>query len=221
MTNWNNWRAGNIARSRLSGGSSRIRTRPRKRLGRGRQASLHGILLNIGPNAIKLLTGADQPIEAFLLPKGPVRTQETIRLVSGKSLERAQPLGGKHMRGDQQVDMIRHHNEGMEVIPVQNAVAVPQRGHHDLCNFRPPQEQRAIRTCVEKPINGYERLARRDQSGRWDKQRLLHHVPMWQPPYIMLHTSSRCFRSGEILTLFNSRLKAGCGQYCPPSIYLL
>jgi hypothetical protein len=54
-----------------------------------------------------------------------------------------------------------------------------------------------------------------------DEQGLFHHVPMWQPPYIMLHTSSRCFRSGEILTSFQSRLKAGCGQNCPPSKYLL
>jgi hypothetical protein len=63
-----------------------------------------------------------------------------------------------------------------------------------------------------------------------DKQGLLDHVPMWQAPFIVPHSSSRCIDGGKILKNLEggqswpqppfrrpSRLKAGCGQNCPPS----
>jgi hypothetical protein len=58
------------------------------------------------------------------------------------------------------------------------------------------------------------------QSKRYE-QRMFDNIPMWQPPFVMSHICFWWHGSGEILMLFNSRLKAGCGQYCPPSIYLL
>jgi hypothetical protein len=48
-----------------------------------------------------------------------------------------------------------------------------------------------------------------------DKQGLLKHVPMGQPPFIMPHSPTWCFGDRETLAAL-SRLKAGCGQYCPP-----
>jgi hypothetical protein len=61
------------------------------------------------------------------------------------------------------------------------------------------------------------------------KQGLVDQVPMWQPPFIMPHTFCSCSSDGKTLRdLWGgqswpqppfrrpSRLKAGCGQYCPP-----
>ena len=165
-------------------------------------------------------------------------------LGGGKSLEGAQPFCGKHVRGDENMDMIRHHDERMEVIPVQFPFAVPQRGHHHLGNLGTSQEQRAIRACVEQAVDSYERFARRNESGWWehpavrktsvqserDKQRLLDYVPMGESPFIMAHTRFLWIGREEALTELlwggqywpqppfrrQSRLKAGCGQYCPP-----
>ena len=229
-----NRRAGNVARSRLSGGSGRICTRPHELLWCESQTSLHRILLYIRSNAIELRTRAHQTIEAFLLPKWATSAQEKVSLVSSESLERAQPFGGEHVRRRQKMNMIRHHDESMELIPVQCAFSMPQRRHDHLCNFRPAQRQGAEGACVQEPVDGYERFARGDQCGRWeypacgktavqsegDEQRLIHYVKMWQPPFIMPHTSSWCVGGGETLTA-SSRLKAGCGQDCPPSnLYL-
>src|ERR1035441_10604509 len=93
-----NRRAGNVARSRLSGGSGRICTRPHELLWCESQTSLHRILLYIRSNAIELRTRAHQTIEAFLLPKWATSAQEKVSLVSCKSFEGTQPLGGKHVR---------------------------------------------------------------------------------------------------------------------------
>ena len=224
------WRAGNLARRRLSGGPGRIRTRPNKLLSRDSDPRFHWILLDVGTNAIELRTRADQTIKAFFLPKRSGDAQKKIGLVSGKSFEGAQPLCGKHVRRRQKMNMIRHHYERMELIPVQFAFSVPQRRYDHLRNFRPPQEQRTSGAGVQEPIDRLEGLAGGDESG-WreypacgktavqpegDEQRLIDYVPMWQPPFIMPHTSLWCVGVGETLTA-SSRLKAGCGQDCPPS----
>jgi len=221
--------AANIGRSRLSSGSSQIRTRPQKLFRAASRSSLHRIPFNVGSDPLELRPESNQMIIAFLLPKRSMRPQEQIGLVSRESLKWPQPLGSRHVRRSQDMNMIRHHDERMEFIPVQFLFAVPQRIHHHRRNLRPPQGQRAAHARVQKPVDRHERLACRDESGRrehavrWKtavqseghEQRLLDHVPVWQTPFIMPHTSSWCFGSGETLTAL-SRLKAGCGHYCPP-----
>jgi len=92
------WRAGNLARSRLSGGSSRAR--PRKQLRRVSQTGLHRILFYISPNTVELHIGSEQTVEAFLLPKRSVGAQDKIGLVSSESFERTEPFGRKYVRSD-------------------------------------------------------------------------------------------------------------------------
>jgi hypothetical protein len=94
------WRAGNIARSRLSGGSCSVSARPGKLVWRGDQPCFHWILLDVSPNTIEFRVGSNQAVKALFLPKWPVSAQEHIGLVSGKALERAQPFGGRKMRRD-------------------------------------------------------------------------------------------------------------------------
>jgi hypothetical protein len=226
----NSWRAGNPARSRLSGGSVPISTRPPKLLRTASQPSLNRILLDIIADPIKLCVGSDQTIKAFLLPKRSMSTEHKIGLMACESLQWTQPFGGKNVRCDQEMHVIRHHDERMELIPLQFAVSVPQSRHHHFRNFFAPQERRAISACVQQPVDSYECLARRYQCG-WrehpaagktamqserDKQGLVDRIPMGQPPFIMPHTSMWCAGDRETLTA-PSRLKAGCGQDCPPS----
>jgi len=53
-----------------------------------------------------------------------------------------------------------------------------------------------------------------------DEHWLVHYVPVGQATLVMPHTRFLCVGGGETLTA-SSRLKAGCGQYCPPhNLYL-
>ena len=228
------WRAGNPARSRLLGGLWPIRTRPRELLWHRSQTSLNWVLFYISPNPIKFRIGSDQTIEALLLPKRPMRTEKNIGLMSRKAFERPQPFGGKYMRRSQQMNMIRHDDESVEVVPVQFAVPVSQRPNHHLCNVASSKKQRASRARVQQPVDGYKRLTRRDESSRREypttgkttvqsegnKQALLDYVPMGQAPFVMPHTSSWCIGGRETLAALG-RLKGGCGRDCPPSNLIL
>jgi hypothetical protein len=224
------WRADNPARSRLSGGFGLIRTRPPKFLCLGDQPSLNRILLDIIADPIKLRIGSDQTIEAFLLPKRSMSTEQKIGLMACESFEGTQPFAGNHMRSNQKMNMIRHHDERMQLISLQFPFPMPQSRHHHLRNFFAPQRQRSIRASIQQPVDSHERLTRRDQSGRWkypvarqtavqpecDKHPLPDHVPMGQPSFIMPHTPTWYVGDRETFTA-SSRLKAGCGQDCPPS----
>jgi len=226
--------AGNFARSRLSGGSGRIRTRPSKFLSTSSQPGLHRILFYVRPNTIELRTRSDQMVVALILPKWSVDAQKKIGLVSCKSFEGTKPFGGEHVRRRQEMNMIGHHDERMQLIPMQFALSVPQCRHHHLRNFRTAQKRRTSSAGVQQPVDRYEGLAGGNESG-WreypargkaavqserDEQRLVGYVKMWQPPFVMAHSWFLCVGGGETLTAL-SRLKAGCGQYCPPhNLYL-
>jgi len=58
-------------------------------------------------------------IVALLLPEGLAgQAQDLIGPLGGNSLERSQQLGQGHLRGDQQVEVIGHHHEGVQpVVP--------------------------------------------------------------------------------------------------------
>ena len=223
------WRAGNSARSRLSGGAGPIRTGPPKLFRTASQPSFYRILFYVCPDTIELRIGSNQAVKALLLPKWSVGAEQQIGLVSSESFQRAQPLGGKHVRRGQKMNIIRHNHESMEVVPVQFPFSVLQCRHHHLCNFRPPQIQRARRAPIQKAVDGHEGFAGGDKCRRrkyptagkavvqpkGDEYGLLD-VPMGQTPFIMPHTSLWCVGRREALTA-SSRLKAGCGQDCPPS----
>jgi len=89
---------GNIARSRLSGGSCSVSTRPPILFWRGRQTGFHWILLYVSSNAIEFLAISDQTIKAFFLPKWSVSAEEDIGLVSRKTLKGTKPAACSYVR---------------------------------------------------------------------------------------------------------------------------
>jgi hypothetical protein len=119
------------------------------------------------------------------------------------------------------MNMIRHHDEGVELVTVKLAVPVPQRRYDHLRNFRAAQIRRASGGCVQQAVDGYERFTRRDEPG-WREypvvrktavqsegyEGLFDCVPMGQPPFVMPHTSSWCFDGGILKKLWG-------GQSCP------
>jgi len=212
--------AGNPARSPISAGFGRIRTRPRKFLSGASQPRLYGVLFYVRPNSIELGTRSHQAVVAFVLPKWSMVTEKKIGLMSSESFQRPQPRSCEHVRRSQKMNVIRHHDEGMELVTVECAFAVPQCGHQHFCNFRLPQEQRTGPAGVQQPVDRYEGLKRGDEPSRrkhpisgktavqpeGDEQGLPDYVPVGRPPFVMPHTSWWCFGGGEILGAL-SRLK--------------
>lgn len=74
-------------------------------------------------------------IVAFLLPEWSVPSQDPIRLMSCESLERTEPPLGNHVRCDQQMDMIRHRHEGMQVVTMKPSFAITYGIDHQLCDL--------------------------------------------------------------------------------------
>jgi len=226
------WRAGNPARSRLSGGRGSACTRPQERLSSQDQSGLHRVVFDIEPNSIELRAGTNQPVEAFLLPKWPMDAKQTVGLMGCKSFKRAQPLLGRYVGSRQKMHMIRHHDKSVQFVPIQCTLSVPKRPHNHSRNIRPSEKQRAVRAFVQESIDCDECFSRGDQSRWWeysisgktavqaecDKHRSIDDIPMGQATFIVPHTLSWCWDRRDILSEFEAcRLKAGCGQDCPPS----
>ena len=223
------WRAGNPARSRLSGGRRSACAGPQERLSSRDQSGLHRILFNIRPNSIEFLIGTNQAVEALVLPKWPVCTKQTVGFMSSKPFKWSQPLIGRYMGSCQKMHMIRHHDKCMQFVSVQCGLAMPHGSYNHRRYLRSSQKQRAVRAFVQKSIYCHEGFSCRHQSFRrkysisrqttvqaeCDKHGLTDNVPMGKATFIVPHILS-CWERTEILRE-TSRLKAGCGQDCPPS----
>ena len=150
--------AANLGSSRLSGGPAPVRARPRKTFRRRNQTSLHWILFYICPDPVEFRAGTDQMIVALILPEWPMAAKEKIRLMSSESLQRPQPLRGRYVRGDQEVDMVGHNYKAVEIVLFR--IPIPNRFDHDAGDFRLAQVPRACACSVEQPVHRYKRSSR-------------------------------------------------------------
>jgi uncharacterized metal-binding protein len=64
------------------------------------------------------------------------------------------------------MDMIRHHHERMQLIPVELGISVTQRSHYALSDLGTPQKKRAVVAAIKKPIHSHESLPRSSHSLR-------------------------------------------------------
>ena len=71
-------------------------------------------------------------IVALLLPERSVFAEDSIGLVDRESFERPEPLPGCHARRHEQMDVIRHHHEGVQLIPTKPSVTIPDGIDDDL-----------------------------------------------------------------------------------------
>ncbi len=144
---------------RLAIGLSTCRqTRPGKRLCGLHQPRLHGIHLDIPCDPLKLLVIANQPIVALILPEGLSGvTKYPIPFPSSKPLQRLRDLRNFDVRGDQQVNMIRHHNVRVQrIVPLLSKT----NGFDDhLSHIRLPQIKWSGTGIVQQTIHRDEGLS--------------------------------------------------------------
>jgi hypothetical protein len=131
---------------------------PTKLSRRSRQPCRHRIHLNIINNFLKLRLVTNQPIIALILPERPPgQSKHPIALASRKSLKRLHHSANFQQWCYQEMDVIRHHDVGVELI-------MPQLTKVDgICyharDFRDAKVERACACVVENAVHSDERLA--------------------------------------------------------------
>ena len=78
----------------------------------------------------------NQVIVAFVLPERCMATEDTIRLISGEALERAQPFPCWHRWSNQEMDVVGHYDECVELISMEARFAVVESLDHKPGYFR-------------------------------------------------------------------------------------
>jgi hypothetical protein len=144
---------------------------PAKLFRRSSQPCSHWIHLDVISDSLKLRLVTHQPIIALILPERPPgQSKHLIALTGRKSLKRLHHLGNLHQRRHQEMNVIRHHNVGVELI-------LPRLPKLDgiYCHtgdFRDAKVERAGACGIENAVHSEERLAgggcSRKAAVRWE-----------------------------------------------------
>ena len=188
--------------SALQPGSSPAGGRPGKILGSRNQSGHYRILFDIQDNSRELIAIPNQMIITLDLPKRTVTLQQSIGSPPRERLQRAKTLRRLDQRCREQMNVIRHDHERMQIV----ASALVSEGEgidNQPGNLRLSQEQRSTAARVQQPVHSDECFSRCDIRGRKnssgrkavlqakrDEQRLSDYVPVRQAPFVMSHISS-------------------------------
>jgi hypothetical protein len=135
---------------------------PAKLFRRSRQPRRHRIHRNVISDSLKLRLVANQPIVALILPERmPGQSKHLIAFASCESLKRLHHLGNLNQGSHQEMNVIRHHNVGVELVmpqlPKANGV------HYHSGDLGDAKVERASACAVENAVHCEEGPAR---SGR-------------------------------------------------------
>jgi hypothetical protein len=118
------------------------------------------------PNPLKLPLIANQPVVALMLPKSPLSTQNPVSLRTREPLQRPKPPLANHMRSNQHMDMVRHDDERVQLIPLEERVPGPNRVQNNTSNRSLRKISRPIQRMIQHPIHSNKSLTRIHPSHR-------------------------------------------------------
>ena len=132
------------------------RARPSKFRSRS-QPCPHRILFDVLENALKFRSVANHVI--VTLPERPSgQAEDLVGSLGGNAFQRGQSLGHCHVRGQQHVNMIGHHDEGVQVVMTKSVLAIPQRIDDHVGDCAGSPVHRAGAGLVEQAIQSHEGL---------------------------------------------------------------
>jgi hypothetical protein len=108
----------------------------------------------------KLFIVSNQVIVTFILPKRGVAVEDAIRLMGGETLEGPQPLPCGHRGSNEEMDVVGHYYEGVEMVSVEPGLAIIEGLNHQASYFWLAQVERANSGVIKKPVHGQESFAR-------------------------------------------------------------
>jgi hypothetical protein len=165
------------------------------------------------PHPLHSRTRRHHMVVTLILPKRCAGgSQNPISLMSGKPLQRPQPLRRHNTGRHQHVNVIRHDHERMQFIAAESLLAIANTSNHKPGDLRNPQVSRPNIAFIQNPIHRHETFPhgqerrRKHAAGRQramqpksDKQRLPDQVPMRQPPFVMSHLLMKCSTGTKLL----------------------
>jgi hypothetical protein len=168
---------------------------PGKLFRAGRKAGFHRIPPDIPRDPLKLIFITHQAVMALVLPKRFSRAiEDSVGFSRRESLEGMGQLRNRHIRGDQQIDVIRHDYPGMNLAAAQRNGLVVDGVHNQARHLRDAKPGGPRPCFVEKPVHSNESFARSEirrkaatlgQSARkspGEEHRLTGGVPVRQSP---------------------------------------
>ena len=133
--------------------------RPEKLLRRARQPALHRIHLDVIGDPLKLRLVVNQPIVALVLPEGlPGEAEDSVAFARGESLERLHQLGDIGQRSHREMNVVRHHDVGVELV-VPFPLSIVDGFDYYARDVGVTKVQRARASAVEKMVHRYEGLS--------------------------------------------------------------
>jgi len=117
------------------------------------------MVLDVGVNAPELTLVAHQAVVALVLPEGFARPpQRLIGPLGRDALQRSQEIRYRHVRRNEQMNMVRHDHEGVQHVVVKFGFTILDRIDHKLRDFRAVQVARARSRLIQESIHRRESL---------------------------------------------------------------
>ena len=129
---------------------------PGKILGARTQSGGHGIILDLVRDAVELDGVSHPAVVGFVLPEGLAGDAEHfVSFFGRKSFQGVHHIGNIHVRRDQQMDVIPHHDIIMQDVPTISLQKANRADHH-FGKFRAGQVHRTAAARIEQPVHGNE-----------------------------------------------------------------
>jgi hypothetical protein len=139
---------------------------PGELFGSGCDSGMDRIHFNVAGNSRKLRFAANKPIVAFILPERlPGEPQDAVAFFGSESLEGLHHFGEIDQRRDHQMNMVWHHDIGVE--PVLLQIAVMNSIDNHTGNIGLAKRQRAGARLIEQTVQGNEGLSGCGRSGKF------------------------------------------------------
>jgi len=130
---------------------------PRKLFRRCDQTRIYRVHFDVAGNLCELCLISYQTVIAFVLPEGfSGVTKHLVALSRRKPFERLHHFGNRNMRSDEQMNVVRHHDKGVEIVLSRNLVSVVNGFVYQPRDFRAAQMQRAGLSVIQKTVHRKE-----------------------------------------------------------------
>jgi len=183
------------------------------------ETGLDRIPLNVSLNPAGLVIIPNKVIITLLLPERPARrVHDPIRLVASESLQRSKPDARRRPWRDQQMDVVRHNDEGVQLVSSELNLAGMNGSDNHLRDLRLPQINRSGPRVIQHSIHQNECLAAGDLFRRerpvcrqavaqseGNKHHVADRIPVRQPALIAVHRND----SGSGADFLSQKVCAG------------
>ena len=176
-------------------------TRPGEHSWTCSQSGVNWIPFNIAANPFKFLLIPHQVVVTLVLPERSATTQNLVRATSGEALQRTHPIFRINKRCHKQMDVVRHHHEGVQLITPKPVLPVLQATSDQCGNGRLLQEQRPCPGSVQQPVHRNECFSARQfycrehaigrqgpRQAKGHEERLSQDMPMRKPAGVLPHS---------------------------------